>query len=48
MIDSLDRRLVIDSLSYVWQELLDEIDLITKASNSKNSWVAWSEGTPKQ
>jgi hypothetical protein len=40
--------LVIDSLSHAWQELLDEVDRIAKASASKNSWAAWSEGTPKQ
>lgn len=42
------RVLVIDSLSHAWQELLDEVDRIAKASTSKNSWAAWSEGTPKQ
>jgi hypothetical protein len=40
--------LVIDSLSHAWQELLEEVDRIAKASASKNSWAAWSEGTPKQ
>jgi hypothetical protein len=42
------RVLVIDSLSHAWQELLNEVDRIAKASPSKNSWAAWSEGTPKQ
>jgi hypothetical protein len=41
--------LVIDSLSHAWQELLDEVDRITKSNTYKgNSWRAWSEGTPKQ
>lgn len=40
--------LVIDSLSHAWQELLEEIDALTKAKYRGNSWSAWSEGTPKQ
>ena len=40
--------LIIDSLSHGWQELLEDIDNLTKAKYKGNSWRAWSEGTPKQ
>ncbi len=40
--------LIIDSLSHAWQELLIEIDRLTKTKYRGNSWSAWSEGTPKQ
>ena len=40
--------LIIDSLSHGWQELLEDIDNLTKTKYKGNSWRAWSEGTPKQ
>jgi hypothetical protein len=41
--------LIIDSLSHAWQELLEEVDRLTRTSRHKgNKWSAWSEGTPKQ
>ena len=40
--------LIIDSLSHGWQELLEDIDNLTKVKYKGNSWRAWSEGTPKQ
>lgn len=40
--------LIIDSLSHGWQELLEEIDVLTKTKYKGNSMRAWSEGTPKQ
>lgn len=39
---------IIDSLSHAWQELLDEMDRLAKASRSGNSFSVWREGTPKQ
>jgi hypothetical protein len=41
--------LIIDSLSHAWQELLEEISILSNSSKYKgNDWRAWSEGTPKQ
>jgi hypothetical protein len=41
--------LIIDSLSHAWQELLAEVEALSKSSRHKgNTWSAWSEGTPKQ
>ncbi|GHU97948.1 hypothetical protein FACS189483_05240 [Spirochaetia bacterium] len=40
--------LVIDSLSHAWRELTDEVDRITQASNSKNSFLSWAKVNPKQ
>lgn len=40
--------LIIDSLTHAWQELLEEIDKLTKTKYAGNSFRAWSEGTPKQ
>jgi hypothetical protein len=41
--------LIIDSLSHAWQELVAEVELLSKNSRHKgNTWSAWSEGTPKQ
>lgn len=41
--------IVIDSLSHAWAGsggLLEKADLVTKASSSKNSYMAWREVTP--
>ncbi len=43
--------LIIDSLSHAWAGeggLLDEVNKITQRSYSKNSFNAWSQGTPIQ
>jgi hypothetical protein len=40
--------LVIDSLSHAWRELTDEVDRITQASQSKNSFLSWAKVNPKQ
>jgi hypothetical protein len=43
--------LVIDSLSHAWNGpggLLEQVENITKRSNSKNSFNAWGEATPLQ
>ncbi len=40
--------IIIDSLSHAWQELLDEVDKLTKTKYKGNSWQAWSDGTPRQ
>jgi energy-coupling factor transporter ATP-binding protein EcfA2 len=40
--------LVIDSLSHAWRELTDEVDRITQASASKNSFLSWGKVNPKQ
>lgn len=40
--------LIIDSISHAWQELLIEVENLSKAKYKGNSWSAWSEGTPKQ
>ncbi|GHV37256.1 hypothetical protein AGMMS49546_04460 [Spirochaetia bacterium] len=40
--------LVIDSLSHAWRELTEEVDRITQASNSKNSFLSWAKVNPKQ
>lgn len=40
--------LIIDSLSHAWHELLTEIDKLASAKYKGNSFMAWSEGTPKQ
>lgn len=40
--------IIIDSLTHGWQELLQEVDRISKTSYRGNSWAAWNEGTPKQ
>jgi hypothetical protein len=40
--------LLIDSLSHEWQEILNEVDKLTKTKFRGNSWSAWSEGTPRQ
>jgi hypothetical protein len=40
--------LVIDSLSHAWRELTDEVDRITQASQSKNSFLSWGKVNPKQ
>jgi len=47
-VDAGYRVVVVDSLSHVWQELLDELDRATKASKSQNSFRQWAEFTPKQ
>lgn len=39
--------IIIDSLTHCWQELLHEIAVLEK-TKYKNSFGAWSEGTPKQ
>lgn len=39
---------ILDSLSHAWQELLAEVEKLTKAKYKGNTWSAWSEGTPKQ
>jgi len=39
--------IIIDSLTHCWQELLQEINMLEK-TKYKNSFGAWSEGTPKQ
>jgi hypothetical protein len=40
--------LVIDSLSHAWRELTEEVDRITQASTSKNSFLSWGKVSPKQ
>lgn len=40
--------LIIDSLTHAWDELLEEVDKLSKVKYHGNSWQAWSEGTPKQ
>jgi hypothetical protein len=40
--------LVIDSLSHAWRELTDEVDRITQASRSQNSFLSWGKVSPKQ
>jgi uncharacterized protein (UPF0335 family) len=40
--------LVIDSLSHAWRELTEEVDRITQASASKNSFLSWGKVNPKQ
>lgn len=43
--------LIIDSLSHAWFAeggVLDIVDKTTKSSSSKNSYIAWKEGTPEQ
>jgi hypothetical protein len=39
---------VVDSLSHAWRELTGEVDRITQASASKNSFLAWGKANPKQ
>jgi KaiC/GvpD/RAD55 family RecA-like ATPase len=40
--------LVINSLSHAWRELTEEVDRITQASSSKNSFLSWGKVGPKQ
>jgi hypothetical protein len=40
--------LVVDSLSHAWRELTEEVDRITQASQSKNSFLSWAKVNPKQ
>lgn len=40
--------LIIDSMTHVWLELLQEVDQIARTKFGGNTWSAWSEGTPKQ
>jgi hypothetical protein len=40
--------LIIDSMTHVWLELLQEVDQIARTKFRGNTWSAWSEGTPKQ
>lgn len=40
--------LIIDSLSHAWRELTEEVDRITQASPSKNSFYSWGKVGPKQ
>lgn len=40
--------LVIDSLSTVWGELVEEVNKLANAKYKGNTWSAWSEGTPRQ
>jgi hypothetical protein len=40
--------LMIDSLSHAWRELTEEVDRITQASTSKNSFLSWAKVNPKQ
>jgi hypothetical protein len=40
--------LVIDSLSHAWRELTEEVDRLTQASASKNSFLSWGRVGPKQ
>jgi hypothetical protein len=40
--------LIIDSLSHAWQELLQEVDKLAVTKYGRNTFSAWSEGTPKQ
>lgn len=39
--------IILDSASHVWLSALEEVDKITRASRSGNSYVAWGEVTPK-
>ncbi len=41
--------LIIDSMTHAWDELKDEVQLLSKTPKfAGNYWAAWSEGTPKQ
>ena len=40
--------LIIDNLTHVWLELLQEVELIARTKFGGNSWSAWSQGTSKQ
>lgn len=38
--------IIIDSITHEWKNLLDTVETITQASNSKNSYTAWAKATP--
>lgn len=38
--------IIIDSITHEWKYLLDQVDKITQASASKNSYTAWAKITP--
>jgi hypothetical protein len=38
--------IVIDSITHEWKYLLDQVDKLTQASNSKNSYTVWGKITP--
>ena len=38
--------IVIDSITHEWKYLLDQVEKVTQASNSKNSYTAWGKITP--
>lgn len=38
--------IVIDSITHEWKYLLDQVEKITQASASKNSYTAWAKITP--
>ena len=40
--------IIIDSLSHAWEELLEDIEKLTRTKYCGNSFRAWAEGTPKQ
>lgn len=39
--------IVIDSITHEWKYILEAVDKITQASNSKNSYTAWGKATPQ-
>lgn len=39
--------IVIDSITHEWKFILEKVDSITQASNSKNSYTAWAQATPQ-
>lgn len=38
---------IIDSITHEWKFILEKVDSITQASNSKNSYTAWWQATPQ-
>lgn len=38
--------IIIDSITHEWKYLLDQVEKVTQASNSKNSYTAWAKITP--
>jgi len=39
--------IVIDSITHEWKYILEAVDKLTQASNSKNSYTAWWKATPQ-
>lgn len=39
--------IIIDSITHEWKFILEKVDSITQASNSKNSYTAWGQATPQ-